>query len=277
MAQYLCQHFPKPGRNVFTLLCRTPLPKYLSSHPLEKVGNGRRWFGCHCYIYQSVAGGVEIREGIFQILPLPCLTRFPYENWISSVHPSIHPFFFPLSADLSIFAFEARIRLQEEEKGRGNRGIPLLCGASGAGRRPCFGIIHLLLYIISRQLLFLEDILMPKSIANSYWHWVSMHQSHALAALLPIHCAFLRSLSEGNVHHWRTRFAYFYNTQRAKRLCKNIPAKFRESPSKCSAANPKIAQWHTISASHSRNLAMFLHYSVDGDSRRNSRLERLLT
>ena len=46
-------------------------------------------------------------------------------------------------------------------------------------------------------------------------------------------------------------------------LCKNIPTKFRESLSKCSAAHPKIALWHNISASYSPNLAgMFLHYSV---------------
>ena len=43
----------------------------------------------------------------------------------------------------------------------------------------------------------------------------------------------------------------------------NFPGtKFRESPSKCSAANPKIALRHNISASHSRNLmGMVLHYS----------------
>ena len=46
-------------------------------------------------------------------------------------------------------------------------------------------------------------------------------------------------------------------------MCKNIPAKFRESLSKCSAAHPKIALSHNISVRHSRNLAgMFLHYSV---------------
>ena len=38
-------------------------------------------------------------------------------------------------------------------------------------------------------------------------------------------------------------------------LCKNIPAKFRESPSKCSAAHPRNALWRNISASHSPNLA----------------------
>ena len=38
-------------------------------------------------------------------------------------------------------------------------------------------------------------------------------------------------------------------------LCKNIRAKFRESPSKCSAGQPKNALWCNISASHSRNLA----------------------
>ena len=44
-------------------------------------------------------------------------------------------------------------------------------------------------------------------------------------------------------------------------LCKNIPAKFQESPSKCPpAANPKIALWLNISASHSQNLTgIFLH------------------
>ena len=34
-------------------------------------------------------------------------------------------------------------------------------------------------------------------------------------------------------------------------LCNNIPAKFRESPSKCSAAHPKNALRRNISASHS--------------------------
>ena len=44
---------------------------------------------------------------------------------------------------------------------------------------------------------------------------------------------------------------------------KNIPTKFRESPSKFSAVHPKIALWRNISTSHSRNLAgMFLHISV---------------
>ena len=47
-------------------------------------------------------------------------------------------------------------------------------------------------------------------------------------------------------------------------LCKNITAKFRESPSNYSAAHPKNALWRNISASHSRDLAgMFLHDSVD--------------
>ena len=46
-------------------------------------------------------------------------------------------------------------------------------------------------------------------------------------------------------------------------LCKNIPAKFRESPSKYSAAHPKNALWRNISAIHSRNLeGIILHYSV---------------
>ena len=48
-------------------------------------------------------------------------------------------------------------------------------------------------------------------------------------------------------------------------LCKNFPAKFRESHTKCSAAHPRSAQWRNISASHSPNLAgLFLHYSVQG-------------
>ena len=38
------------------------------------------------------------------------------------------------------------------------------------------------------------------------------------------------------------------------KLFKNIPTKFRESPSKCSAAHPKITLWRNIPASHSRNL-----------------------
>ena len=37
-------------------------------------------------------------------------------------------------------------------------------------------------------------------------------------------------------------------------LCKNIPAKFRESPTKCSAPHPKNALWRNITASHSLNL-----------------------
>ena len=48
-------------------------------------------------------------------------------------------------------------------------------------------------------------------------------------------------------------------------LCKNISAKFWESRSKWSAAHAKIALCRTISASHSRNLAvMFLQSSVHG-------------
>ena len=47
------------------------------------------------------------------------------------------------------------------------------------------------------------------------------------------------------------------------KLCKNIPAKFCESLSKCSAAHPKIALWSNISACHSQNPSgMFLQYSV---------------
>ena len=47
-------------------------------------------------------------------------------------------------------------------------------------------------------------------------------------------------------------------------LGKNIPPKFRDSLSKCSAARPKIALWRNISDNHSPNLAgMFLHFSVD--------------
>ena len=46
-------------------------------------------------------------------------------------------------------------------------------------------------------------------------------------------------------------------------FCKNIPAKFGESPSKCYDVQPKIALWHNISESNSQNMAgMFLHYSV---------------
>ena len=46
-------------------------------------------------------------------------------------------------------------------------------------------------------------------------------------------------------------------------LCKNIPAKFWESLSKCSAAHHKNALWRNISANRSQNLAgMCLHYSV---------------
>ena len=51
---------------------------------------------------------------------------------------------------------------------------------------------------------------------------------------------------------------------KSTKLCKNIPAKFRESPSICSAAHPKIALWQNISAGHSWNLpGIFLHSSVD--------------
>ena len=54
-------------------------------------------------------------------------------------------------------------------------------------------------------------------------------------------------------------------TSISKEVCKNIPAKFRESSSKCSEAHPKNALWCKISASHSQNLAgMFLHYPVEG-------------
>ena len=35
------------------------------------------------------------------------------------------------------------------------------------------------------------------------------------------------------------------------RVVQNIPAKFRESSSKCSAAHPKITLWHNISATYS--------------------------
>ena len=46
-------------------------------------------------------------------------------------------------------------------------------------------------------------------------------------------------------------------------MCKNIPAKFRESTSKCSAVHPKKALWRNISASHSQNLSrMFLHATL---------------
>ena len=41
----------------------------------------------------------------------------------------------------------------------------------------------------------------------------------------------------------------------ATELCKNIPAKFQESLSKCSAAHPKNALGRNISASLSQNLA----------------------
>ena len=52
-------------------------------------------------------------------------------------------------------------------------------------------------------------------------------------------------------------------------LCKNTPAKFLESHSKCSAEHPKIALWRNISASHSQNLAwMILHYSAEWNSSR---------
>ena len=40
-------------------------------------------------------------------------------------------------------------------------------------------------------------------------------------------------------------------------LCINIPAKFWESLSKCSAAHPNMALWRNVSASHARNLAGF--------------------
>ena len=46
-------------------------------------------------------------------------------------------------------------------------------------------------------------------------------------------------------------------------LCKNIHAKFQELLLNCSAAHPKITLSHSISTSHSQNLAgMFLLYSV---------------
>ena len=44
-------------------------------------------------------------------------------------------------------------------------------------------------------------------------------------------------------------------------LCKNIPAKFQKSPSKCSAPYPQNALRRNISASYSRNLVgVLLHY-----------------
>ena len=48
-------------------------------------------------------------------------------------------------------------------------------------------------------------------------------------------------------------------------LCKNIPDKFRESLSKCSADHLKISVWRNISASDSQNLAgmFFSTYSVE--------------
>ena len=51
-----------------------------------------------------------------------------------------------------------------------------------------------------------------------------------------------------------------------------MPAKFRESLAKYSAAHPKIALWRNISASHYQNLAaMFLHYSVQYNGQKTSR------
>ena len=38
-------------------------------------------------------------------------------------------------------------------------------------------------------------------------------------------------------------------------LCKNIPASFQQSPSKCSAAQPIKALWRNISVNRSQNLA----------------------
>ena len=46
-------------------------------------------------------------------------------------------------------------------------------------------------------------------------------------------------------------------------LCKNISTHFRELSSKCSAAHPKNAPWHNISASHSQNLASLLHNAIE--------------
>ena len=56
---------------------------------------------------------------------------------------------------------------------------------------------------------------------------------------------------------------HYFLRRQSTGLCKDIAAKFRESPLKRSAAHPKIAQWQNISAIHSWNMAgMFLHDSV---------------
>ena len=65
---------------------------------------------------------------------------------------------------------------------------------------------------------------------------------------------------ESGVHLFTSRRRHRrYFGKRGKALpaqtCKNIPAKFREPPSKCSAAHPENALWQNISASHSQNLA----------------------
>ena len=89
----------------------------------------------------------------------------------------------------------------------------------------------------------------------------SSSHAHAFTSLRLTAAAGYRS---GNLlpNNFHTQSNIHIHTQ----LCWNIAAKFRpfrESLSKYSAAHPKKALWHNISASHSRNLAgMFLHYSL---------------
>ena len=58
-------------------------------------------------------------------------------------------------------------------------------------------------------------------------------------------------------------------------LCKNIPDKFRESLSKCSADHLKISVWRNISASDSQNLAgIFFLYVLCRTEREDSEVFR---
>ena len=100
-----------------------------SMHKCWRWRNGRRWFGCHCYIHQGKAW--KEREGDFSdpSASRESLTRFPYENWISS---SILPSFLPLLLCGSEYLC---IRGGDRSTGRRkrDRGISLIWGTSGLG------------------------------------------------------------------------------------------------------------------------------------------------
>ena len=78
-----------------------------------------------------------------------------------------------------------------------------------------------------------------------------------------IHARIEARAIKGRFTGWRLCLTFKGHVLPYTELCNNIPAKFRESPSKSSAFHPKTALWHNILASHTQNLAgMFLHDSV---------------